>query len=203
MKHNKIIKENLEEIYDMSSRKESVKSKIDFKEVKRTKSTFPQKLYLLYMAIIGIILISVSSFTTYLIVDNNYDHISSDNGYSNEYLKEAKQYLTKYFKIYDKYPIASYYINDSYIFNIYRGQYNQENDDIIYVCQIYNLSFKKDNITIRFKNSLNVEKQITKNKNEISTIEIINSKNFQIIKKYLFAIIEYNDIIYNQFQINI
>ena len=195
------LNKQIREMYNMDDRREYVKSKIDFVKTE-DKRTFKKPQFILKVAT-GFLIGSVLSTTlTIVIVNKNKDYVINTS--VSECVKEANEYLSNNYAIYNKYPLSSLYLNDKCMVNIYKGiNYDKEIKKEYYVCQIYNLCEIENKISIVITNSQNSQRKIIKDKNTNQLIDVINTDDFTIVDNYLKIVTYYNDMFCGKFELTI
>ena len=195
------LNKQIREMYNMADRREYVKSKIDFVKTE-DKRTFKKPQFILKAAT-GFLIGSVLSTTlTIAIFNKNKDYVI--NTFVSECVKEANEYLSNNYAIYNKYPLSSLYLNDKCMVNIYKGiNYDKEIKKEYYICQIYNLCEIENKISIVITNSQNSQREIIKDKNTNQLIDVINTDDFTIVDNYLKIVTYYNDMFCGKFELTI
>ena len=140
----KLLKEDIRAKYDMSSELDDIKSQMNFTFKDRNVISFNKFKF-----------ITASVFILLYNVEREY------------FYGRAQEYMSEYC-LGEYYPLVSYYIKGKFIFNIYRGSYEDDENEIqiIYFYQICYILNAEYDMTLTFENE-----------NEESFVALIKNSN--------------------------
>lgn len=161
----KLLKEDIRAKYDMSSELDDIKSQMNFTFKDRNVISFNKFKFITASVFILLFAMTGTGVGTYFVAENAKDQLY--NVEREYFYGRAQEYMSEYC-LGEYYPLVSYYIKGKFIFNIYRGSYEDDENEIqiIYLYQICYILNAEYDMTLTFENE-----------NEESFVALIKNSN--------------------------
>ena len=134
----KLLKEDIRAKYDMASELDDIKSQMNFTFKDRNVISFNKFKFITASVFILLFAMTGTGVGTYFVAENAKTQLY--NVEREYFYGRAQEYMSEYC-LGEYYPLVSYNIKGKFIFNIYRGSYEDDENEIqiIYFYLVYHL----------------------------------------------------------------